>query len=316
MNSSLGLWRRFVAVFSPTFLSKLNKESSHGRSWGFWFLSNFFLALIPVIIAGIMGFQFLSDFPHKALERIPEDRVLILENGDQYNVRDLIQNFEIKLQADFTMETKNIPNPFVMSVDQTGKEVFFGTDLEGIDITKSNFVLFLNTEETDILVENFSQYQSGLFFLRDTFVSKEANGALKVLPLREMLEQAHAENPEMEMQGNFPMTFNFDTLTKLTPLFQQTLLILLSFLLGITYLIIAVFRLIPILFWTLIFWGIGEMVKIPSWNFEKSFMGMLHLSFVPMLFWPLQLLLDTWLLCPLVLVLLVSANFWEMKRKA
>ena len=51
-TKQLGLFARFIAVFTPSFLERLNNQESQGKSWGFWFLSNF---LFDFSISFIVG---------------------------------------------------------------------------------------------------------------------------------------------------------------------------------------------------------------------------------------------------------------------
>ena len=120
----LGFWRRFIAIFSPTFLLRLNKEKKEGKSWGFWFLSNFFIVLIPAIILAITGSIFLSDFPGNAIDKIPDEQIFQLSDDTEYSVKDLLQNFEFSITDTLELTTNNVPDPFIVSTTAAGDTLF------------------------------------------------------------------------------------------------------------------------------------------------------------------------------------------------
>ena len=314
----LGFWYRFLAVFTPTFLKRLNQEKSNGKSWGFWFLSTFFLLLIPTIIAGIGGNVLLSGFPNNALNIIPSDITFELPRGEKYNLKTIINNFEITIDENFELKTKNIPDPMIVVItegqNEEDPEIFtFVDSFDAIDAKTDEMVFVLDTKEHFATLADTQNFKNAIFLLHDKFIIKTVeNGKTEVMAFDEILSESLKEDAEFSL----PFTLNVDSFSELKEVLSGVFFVILLVVFSLAYLFLAGFRLVSTLFWTLIFWAIGAIFKIKEWSFEKSFMAMLHFSFVTLLLLPLGLILGLSMFwsTSIILVLLFGMNFYKIKR--
>jgi len=309
----LGFWRRFLAVFTPTFLSKLGQDKSADKSWGFWFLSTFFLLAFPVIIVCIFGMMFLSDFPSNAINLIPtEETSFELPDGNQYNLKTILQDFELTIDENYELQTKNIPDPLIFSVEEESEELIFVNAIDEIDETTAEAVVVIDTKGELVTLEDIDLFPNVFFLLHDKFIMKNAEeGKTEIVTFKDMFEKEDA------IESPLPFTLNLDVITQQKGAISKIFFFFLLFFTGLAYVVLAGFRLISALFWALVFWAIGAIAQIKDWNFEKSFMAMLHFSFVTMLLFPLGAMLGLSLFWNafIILALLFGANFYEMKRR-
>ncbi len=309
----MGVWSRFWRVFTPSFLKKLSSEESTGKSWGFWFLSNFLLAFVPVIIGVLfINFSFFSNFPESMIKNIPNDAEITLDNGQSYNLKNILNNFELKLYASGKLVTKNIPDPLVIKVSQTrpqNDELFFYTTLDNLSLKGSDGVVVLDTKQELIDPDNFPRnFSNFTYFLKDRFITSDP----KTQEIKEIPYKALIADKEV---SKFPLIFNKESLKDMAP-FLKTFLV--ATLIGIgtfLFFFFAILRLINVVFWALVFWLIGAIVRVKDWNFDKSFRALLHFSFISMLFVPLAFIFDIsvfWYAFA-VFGIFFGMNFWEMK---
>ncbi len=316
----LGFWRRFLAVFTPSFLLRLEQTKSTGKSWGFWFLSIFLLLLIPTIGVGIGGSILLSHFPDNALNAIPANTTFELPDGTTHDVKTIISDFEVTLDENFELTTKNIPDPMILVVseeenDDESEETTFVSSFEEIDETTADMVFVLDTKERFVTLEDSENFENAIFVLHDKFIAKtEENGKTEIISFQDIFSKAQEEGEKFTL----PYTLNIDSFSELKEVLSGIFFVLIAIVFGIAYLFLAGFRLISVLFWTLIFWAIGAIAKVKEWNFEKSFMAMLHFSFVTLLLFPLGVMLglSMFLSTFILLALLFGMNFYTLKKKA
>ncbi len=310
----LGFWRRFLAVFTPTFLSKLAQDKSANKSWGFWFLSTFFLLAFPVIIVCVLGMVFLSDFPSNAINLIPttEETSFELPDGNQYDLKTILQNFEITIDENFELQTKNIPDPLIAVFNEESEEVVFVNTIDEIDQTTTDAVILIDTKNRLVTLEDLEKFPNAFFLLHDKFIIKSAEEAkTEIITFKDMFEGENA------IESPLPFTLNLNVIAQQKDLITKIFFVMLLFFTGFAYVVLAGFRLVSALFWALVFWAIGAIAQIKDWDFEKSFMAMLHFSFVTMLLFPLGAILGLSLFWNafIILALLFGANFYEMKRR-
>jgi len=309
----LGLWRRFFAVFTPTFLLRLQQNKTNDASWGFWFLSNFFLLLIPAIIAGIGGTILLAGFPNNALDAIPADITFELPNGEQYNVKTLVQNAELTIDENFELQTTNIPDPMILAVNEETEVVTFVNTIDEIDVSDTDIVVAIDTKERLVTLEDSEKFPNAILLLHDKFIAKDANKSkTEILTFQDFFSKVDKETKE----SIFPFTLNLDAIAGAKGAINDIFFAILAVAFGLFYLVLAGFRLVSALFWALIFWAVGSIAKVKNWNFEKSFMAMLHFSFITLLLFPLSLIIGLSLFWStlIILGLLFGMNFYEMKR--
>ncbi len=307
----LGFWHRFIAVFTPSFISKLMQDKSGDKSWRFWFLSTFFLLAIPTIIISIFAVIFLSYFPSSALNLISAEKTAFeLPNGEKYDFKTIFQNFKITLDKNYELQTKNIPDPLILAIDSESDEVVFVNAIDEIDEATTSAVIVIDTKEQSVSLDDVEDFQNVFFLLHDKFIIKDSDEKkTEIVVFKDIFEK---EDPEISL----PFTLNLNTISEAKDLIIKIFFFFLLFFMGVTYVILAGFRLISALFWALIFWAVGAVAEIKDWNFEKSFMTMLHFSFITMLLFPIGALLGLSMFwnALVILLLLFGANFYEMKR--
>ncbi len=308
-NKSLGLWRRFIIVFTPTFLSRLNKEKSSGKSWGFLFLSTFLLIIIPTITLSILATIMLSSFPHSLIEKISTEKSFELPNGEQYDMKTILQDFEFTIDKNFKIQTKNIPDPMIVAIDKESEEPVFVNAINEIDEATTSTVIVINTKEPMISSQDAEIFENAFFLLEDKVLIKDQNNRkTEILTFEEIFADAE-ESP-------LPLTVNIENIENSKGIIAKIFFTTLAIVFCVTCAVIIAFNLIAALVWALLFWGIGALVKIKDWDFEKSFMAMLHFSFITLLLFPLGIILNIPFFCLIILTLLFGMNFYEMKRKA
>ncbi len=312
-KSEMGLWSRFWRVFTPTFLTKLGQQKSQGKSWGFWFLSNFLLVLVPAVASLIFfNFSFFADFPNNLIEKIPVDAQIQLETGETYNVHDLIDNFELSIDSSGKLSSKNMPDPLIMTSTkgENGDELAFYTNFDNINENKVDGVLALDTKDVlglDNLDKNFANFA---YIMSDKIIMYDGRKhKTQAMPFKEIFQN--------EEVTDFPKIINKESLKEVKPFLKVFLTSMVIMMAIGFYIFLAIFRLINALFWALIFWAVGAIAQVKNWDFEKSFMAMLHFSFVSMLFLPLAFVfnLSVFSYAAIVFAILFGMNFWEMEKK-
>lgn len=308
-SSEMGLFSRFWRVFTPTFLTKLGVQKSQGKSWGFWFLSNFFLILIPTIAFFIFLGPFLAGFPNNALNEIPNDTSITIDNGQSYNVKSLIKNFELNLSADGKLTSKNIPDPLIFVGNESDETGSFYTSLENLESNSAKFAFVLDTKNVLDIENSGKNFGSYLYILGDgALIFDGSKNKMQFIDYKDIV--ATQENSE------FPKTINYKNLKGIKSFLWAFATVFILIMMIFIYLFLSVARLVNALFWALIFWAIGAIAQVKNWNFEKSFMAMLHFSFVTMLLVPLAFLFDSVFIYAFILLgILFGMNFWEMEKK-
>jgi hypothetical protein len=308
-NKPLGLWRRFLFVFTPTFLSRLNQENSSGKSWGFFFLSTFLTLMITAITISIFATIMLSDFPHNLIEKIPTETAFELPNGEQYSLKTLIQDFELTIDEKFKLQTKNIPDPLILAIDKKNKEPVFINAISEIDETTTAAVIVIDTKEQTITPEDAENFENAFFLLQDRVLIKEQKKKrTEILTFENIFSK--------EKNSHLPLTINLEVLSNARGIISKIFFTTLSITFGITCIFFMGFNLIMALFYALIFWGIGALAKIKNWNFEKSFIAMLHFSFIALLLSPIGIFIGIPFFSLIILTLFFGMNFYEMKKSA
>lgn len=306
----LGFWQRFGAVFTPTFLSRLSLDKEHGKSWGFWFLSNLFLAIIPFIALTIFAAVLLAAFPNNAVEKIPTDVTFELPSGESYNLKTLVENFGLTFNEDFELETANLPDPMILAVSKD-EGVTFVSDVEEIDQGDTEFVFLLDTKERTTETDDIIGFENAFFLLHDKFVATdEGDGNIEIIRYADTIGGAR--------DTVFPFTIDLKKIADSNAVISSIVYSVLLVAFIATFIFFAVFRLVFALIWALVFWAVGEIVKVKDWSFEKSFMAMLHFSFVTLLLCPLGMILGltTFWSGAIWLAALFGMNFHNMKKKA
>ncbi len=310
-DKPIGLWHRFIAVFTPTFLFQLNQEKTHGKSWGFLFLSTFFLLAVPAIIIGIWASTFLSNFPTSAINLIPENVAFEVPSGEKYDIKTIVKDFELTFDENFEAQTNNLPDPMIMAIDAETEEPVFVSSIDEIDEDTTAAVFVIDTKERNVSLEDIQNFPNVLFLLHDKFIVKNQNDKkTEIIMFKDIFSDIEgSESP-------LPFTLNIDIISGAKGVLKSILWVTLSILLGIFYFLLIGFRLFASLLWGLLFWGIGAIVKIKDWDFERSFIAMLHFTFVGLLLLPLGIILGIKMFCLIVFVLLFGANFYEIKQRS
>jgi hypothetical protein len=306
-TKQLGLFARFIAVFTPSFLERLNNQESQGKSWGFWFLSNFLFILLISIVFFISQSIFFSNFPNKLVDKIPDNQVIQLDDGTSFNIKKLIKDFSLSVDSKYILSSKNIPDPFVIIVNKDTTN--FYTNLEDIDENFAEFVFVLDTKNQLNLQNSKKEFNNFIYILNDKTVFFDGQkNKLQIIEYNKLAD------------GNmvFPQTINFDSLFLAKPFLQTFIFVIFGIVMFLLYLFLSIARLINAVLWAIVFWTIGAIANVKNWDFEKSFIAMLHFSFVTMLFTPLALVLDLtifWYSFALFGILF-GMNFWNMKNKS
>ncbi len=310
-KSGMSIWSRFWRVFTPTFLQKLGQEKSAGKSWGFWFLSNFILVLVPVVLFFIFQSYFIAAFPENLIKQIPETASITLDSGDSYMVKDLIKNAEFILDASGSLTTKNIPDPLVLAGNKKGKNSNLNEAYSSlVNVEPADFAIILDTKNSLDFNEVKEKFASYFYITKDKAIVNDAEKRdYKEIPYKAMIADQEITD--------FPKTFNYHSLAKMRPFLASFLTIMVLMMAVVMYIFLAIFRLINVLFWALIFWAIGLIVRIKNWDFDKAVQAMLHFSFVSMLFVPLAFIfnMSVFSYAAILFAILFGMNFWEMEKK-
>ena len=310
-ESSLGFWERFPAVFTPNFLDRLEKEKEDGKSWGFWFLSNLFLVLIPFIVISVGACILLSAFPDNAVEKIPADASIEIADGSTHNVKEMVENFSFAINENFELETANVPDPlmfYVVDTEEEGNNLVFVDSVEELN-EGADFVFVLDTKERNTDIESIGNFKNAFYLLHDRLVTTD-QGDANIETVR------FVDSIGGDSDAVFPMTLDLETIANSSSIIKSIVFTIIGVLFVLAYLFFAVFRLVSALFWALLFWVVGIIAKIKDWSFEKSFMAMLHYSFVTMLLCPLGMILglSPFWSAAIMLGVLFGMNFYHMKK--
>ena len=307
-KSEMGLFARFWRVLTPSFLTDLGTQKSQGKSWGFWFLSNLFLVLVPVIAFFAFSGSFFAEFPENLVDKIPSSEEIVLDNGETFNVKSLIRNFELTLDKNGKLSSKNIPDPLIIVGSEDNGAAY--TSFKSVPDNFAEFAFVMDTKGTLYLENQDKNFASYFYFLQDKAIIHDGRkGETQEVIYKDLIK-------DMEI-SELPKTFNFESLKgsrKFMASFVAGIVVVLSFFL---YLFLAIFRLVNALFWALVFWAIGAIAQVKNWDFEKSFMAMLHFSFISMIFVPLAFIFDIAVIWYAFIVfgILFGMNFWEMEKK-
>ena len=310
----LGFWRRFLAVFTPTFISRLMQDKSADKSWGFWFLSTLILLAIPSVIFSVFAMILLANFPSSTVDFIPaEETSFELPTGEQYDFNTILKEFELTLDENYELQTKNIPDPLIMIINEEDEDTIFVNTIDEIDPSVAEAVFVIDTKNRLVTLDDSENFSDVLFLLHNKFIMKSSDeGKTEIVTYKDLFEGNDVINSPL------PFTFNLASLSEASGVITQVFFMVFLFLLGFAYVFLAGFRLVSALFWALVFWALGAIVGIKKWDFEKSFMAMLHFSFVTLLLFPLGIILGLSFFWSafVILVLLFGANFYEIKRHA
>ena len=310
--SDMGLFSRFLLVFTPSFLEKLGNQKFQGKSWGFWFLSNFFFIFILGIAFFISQSIFFADFPNNLIDKIPDNQKIQLDSGELYNVKKIIRNFELSLNSEGKLSSQNIPDPLIFVANE-GKEMGFKayTELNQVNEKSAEFVFIIDTKNSLELKNSKKHFENFIYILSDEaiFYDGRKNKSQTII-YKEIISEF--EN------STFPKTLDYNYLIQSKPFFVNFAISVFGTLMFILYFFLTIIRLINAVFWALVFWAIGAVFNIKNWDFEKSFIAMLHFSFITMLFLPMAFILDVKVFWYSFIVfgLLFGMNFWHIKNKS
>ena len=301
----LGLFTRFISIFTPSFLKKLNSQEKHGKSWGFWFLSNLVLIILITIPFFIWQSSFFQNFPNQLVDKI-DDEQIVLDNGEMFDIKSLIKNFNISLGKDGTITSRNMPDPIVITTEKNSLD--FYSSLENIN-NFAEFALIFDSKNILDLDNYETNFQNYIYILKDKIVIYDKEkGKTEVLEYKHFIEKSK--------NSTFPINLNYQSFVEATPFIKTFTITIFLFSMTLFYLFLVIIRLINAAFWALIFWGIGSIAEMEQWNFEKSFLAMLHFSFITMFFVPIAFILNisVFLYSLIVLSLLFGMNFWNIKN--
>ena len=196
---------------------------------------------------------------------------------------------------EFTMEMKDnilstdLPEPYVIHEETQSDSTLFVVDTKGETYTQ----------------ESLSAYNSGAIIKAYEIILKEGPGEYKTIPFSEL--------------GEEPINFTFTkgNLFEVWEEYQGLALAIIFAIFGvILWIFLALIRLAIALWWALVFWAVGSLVKIKDWGFEKSYLSVLNLYFIPLileiilLFAGVDFMFSTLIFFSIVF----GFNFWKMKK--
>lgn len=298
-KSSLTFWNRFIEVWKPTFISKLTQEKNEKKSWGFWFVSNAILALVAVGVGYIFLTNWLVDFPANAISQLDEVTVQLPDNSET-TLDTFLTTGEIEVISG-NLFTKNIPDPSIMILNESANKLEFYDTRK--DLPAAELVLLIDSAQTKFDPTVVEFFDKGIFLFSEKAVIKQTNGPQVKIQEYKYFDIGFSGAINKESVT----TFITEAKESAPPVLAVTGFVLL-------YLYLAVFRLVSALLWALVLWLIGNMVGIKEWNFEKSFMTVLHFKFISLIMFALLLaggiLFDGAI--TLVFGLLLAMNFWQI----
>lgn len=306
-STELGFWERFYQIFSPKFLSKLmaNRDMS-GKSWGFWFLSNTILAIIPVIIGFFAINYWAPKLPALMESEMTEKTFQIPGEETETNVLEFVKNIELKIEGE-DLTVTGVPDPLALGLIEGQEQALVITpeNIEAID-----FMFVLDTKnELNITEEILRQKRGGIIVNQKTAkIWDSEKGELTDMIFSEITTELDAPIIiDWEIFKNGFIEFLPDA--------AKIFLIIFGIALWFFF---AIARLLNVLFWTLAWWGIGAIFKIKNLTFEKTFETLLHFGFITLILAPVGLFafgsVFFWNL--LVLGCLFGMNFFQIKNEA
>jgi len=296
----LTLWSRFIHIVRPDFVQRLNTDNSTNKSWGFWFLSNFLVIAILTIGIGIFTKPYVDNFPNNIVDTIPAETVIQADNQANISVQDLIRNFEIELH-DNQLTLTNIPDPAVIVFDEDTETATLKDSAR--DISKYAPVIIIDTKGDKFDPNVATNFDQGAFLFGDQIIIREGKKA-------ETTTIYFADIGE-----NFVL--NYDIIKNHSGDLKYTIFYWVLGLLALFgYLFLAGVRLLSALLWGLLFWGIGSLIQIKDWTFEKSLMAVLHFMLLTLIVFITIFLTGADIPghALILLVLLFGMNFWHIKH--
>ncbi|PID70694.1 hypothetical protein CSB37_01255 [bacterium DOLZORAL124_38_8] len=306
--SPLGFWERFYQIVCPQFLQRLLAEKTmSGKSWGFWFVSNTILTLI-LVVGMILGGQYLiKQAPEKIESALAEETISI--NGQNTTALEFIKNAKLTL-ANGELSVENIPDPMVVSTPKnktTDKQTPAVISSQIIPENQTFFVLDTNNT-FNLKMETFQQLapKGGILIQKKrAFAWDQKKNRVQAF-----------EFADINQKADEPIVLNWQKLTE-----NRTILLpvisALAFSFGIVlWLFIAIGRLLNVLFWTLVFWGVTSFFKIKHLGFEKVFEALLHFGAItfPLAFVGLFAFGSHFFWNLIILGCLFGMNIWYIKN--
>lgn len=293
----LNFWKRFTAIWQPDFIERLKVEKSPGKSWGFWFLSNLFIAIIITAGLGMIGHNYITGFPENVMEKI-EGTTVMTEDGREIGVAEMIRNFEVEIVGG-DLVTRNLPDPAIIGFGEDIENPQIQTTAEGLQWAE--FVILLDSRGKKFDEKIADTFPSGFFVFGDQIIVKDGTEYNK-LPFSDI---------DTHVVLNYQVIKDGAEAIKGSVAFIA--LIILFF--GL-YFTLVITRLISALWWGLVFWGVGAIAKIDNWNFEDSFFAVLHFKLITLIISGVFLITNVAFPMPVTLMLglLFGMNFWHMKQ--
>lgn len=297
----LSFWNRFTAIWQQDFLVRLMSEKTEGKTWGFWFLSNFIFTVIAVASGYIWLQSFLVDFPHNIQDTI-DPIVVQLSDGSKTELFSLLENAEIEILSG-DLFTKNIPDPSIIILNEATDTLEFYDSAQ--DLPASPFVVLIDSAEKKFDPTIVESFPAGFFLFSQKAVTKKTEG-----PKVELQEFYYAD---MGVQG----VLNKATFLEFVAMAKEKVPPVLA-IIGFVclFLFLSVARLLSALWWSLIFWMIGSIGRVRNWSFEWSFLSVLHFKSITLPFYVLLLVagVDFFGSVTLLFGVLFGMNFWYLKQ--
>ena len=144
-KTPLSVWQRFLAVWRPDFLEKLENDLDENRAWGFWFLYTTIAAVLVSIVVGVVAHFAAVDFVKNIVENIPAEARGKFQDGklSTQNISEPIVWTE--KTEDFVAVVDTIGRFETTRFDEFGNMVFVSADK--IIIRQRENSGFIKTEE-------------------------------------------------------------------------------------------------------------------------------------------------------------------------
>jgi len=180
----------------------------------------------------------------------------------------------------------NLPNPYVF-YDADGALVVIDT---------------LGAEYTE---ESLRGYEGGMVVAADRVMLKDQNGEFTTVYFSDFEEDINFTKTDIE-SGWYE--------------FKPTLVTWGSILVFIcVWFWLCIVRLLSAVWWALIFWGIGNMARVPDWTFPRTYLCVLNFYIVPLVFEIVIFLIGVGMVpfsTLLVFGLVFGVNFYAFKKEA
>lgn len=204
---------------------------------------------------------------------------------------------------EFEADVKNEVPEFTMSVID-GK---FSTDLPQPYVINAleedDILLAIDTEEVTYSRESLKEYEGGLVITADEFIGKKSSGQYESFPFSDFEED---------------VTFTrADLINGWEELKPRILMFIYGFIFVAIWFWLCISRLATAAWWALVFWGVGAALRIPDWNFGKSYLSVLNFYIIPLVFELMLLILGVGLFpfsTLLVFGLVFGVNFYTFKK--